>query len=152
MNKADIGQRLAAFKESAGNKCANFNSKMNDVNIRMNPWNYKKVPAPTVSSVTVQRVSSRNERFADEPFIQFSKSGDGGTPPKPKPHEVDPPSPPKAPPEGTGNAPEVTLLGGRKSTRIQRLYTNDPKVFPDEQMLKLGKEAMEEGIRSSRII
>lgn len=27
----------------------------------------------------------------------------------------------------------------------------DPKVFPDEQMLKLGKEAMEEGIRSSRI-
>lgn len=63
----------------------------------MNPWNYKKVPAPTVSygyGSTRLNFFSRNERFADEPFIQFSKSGDGGTPPKPKPHEVDPLSPP----------------------------------------------------------
>lgn len=42
------------------------------------------------------------ERKGDKPFIQLSKSGEGGTPPKPNPYEVDPPTPPKDPPEGTG--------------------------------------------------
>ncbi|OMG45808.1 hypothetical protein BK140_30510, partial [Paenibacillus macerans] len=74
-------QRLAALKETAGNKYANFKNTMKDANINLNPRNYrvrwKEAPALNTGYGSVGRGFGRFrlDRVADEPFIQFSKSG-----------------------------------------------------------------------------
>lgn len=96
-------QRLAAFK-----------STMNDVNIKMNPANYKfhreRVGALSTGNGSLNRGFTRYwiERNGDKPFIQFNKGkGGGDSGPKPKPHEVDPPIPPKDPGTGVPNLQQI---------------------------------------------
>ena len=77
-------QRLAALKETAGNKYANFKNTMKDANINLNPRNYnlewEKAPALNTGYGSVGRGFGRFrlDRVADEPFIQFSSSSGGG--------------------------------------------------------------------------
>ncbi|WP_339291689.1 HNH endonuclease [Paenibacillus sp. FSL W8-0187] len=85
-DKFKDSQRLAAFKEAAGNKYASFKATMNDANIKMNPSNYKLSWEEAYSLSTNAGTMGRGgpgkwrlDRVADEPFIQFSKSGSGGT-------------------------------------------------------------------------
>ncbi|MFZ4199010.1 DNA/RNA non-specific endonuclease [Paenibacillus sp. NPDC058898] len=84
-DKFKDSQRLAAFKEAAGNKYTSFKATMNDANIKMNPSNYKLSWEEAYSLSTNAGTMGRGpgrwrlDRVADEPFIQFSKSGSGGT-------------------------------------------------------------------------
>ncbi|AZK48563.1 CdiA family toxin C-terminal domain-containing protein [Paenibacillus lentus] len=81
-DKFKDSQRLTAFKEAAGDKYTSFKATMNDVNIMMNPWNYRRKLAPELNygfGSTRLDIFPRFQRVGDEPFIQFSRRGSGGT-------------------------------------------------------------------------